>query len=269
MSGLSIGFGVGLKYFSPIRKGKFVPPQPDPAYPAGCIHRGKNYGRSNDDADRDIIKDLSGTGTDIQLYNFGWIEESGYNTTTYKGALVSDGVDDYGLCENFPILTKEKGYTVVAIRKWISFNGTGCLVSRRSSTNPVNGAFNVEINTGNNDNPSQGRCDNFGGSLNINLDLKTSFIFQNSKIYNGNSIGLGNFEDSNKLGIFRFPTIGSPTSCLALYALEIYDHDLTDEEIQAVKARMIREYEEGTGLPYDEVGYFKLDSGKLDIDKLK
>ena len=35
----------------------------------------------------------------------------------YRGALVSDGVDDYGSCENFPILTEEKGYTVVAIRK--------------------------------------------------------------------------------------------------------------------------------------------------------
>ena len=36
----------------------------------------------------------------------------------YPGALVFDGVDDYGVCENFPILTKEKGYTVVALRQW-------------------------------------------------------------------------------------------------------------------------------------------------------
>ena len=38
----------------------------------------------------------------------------------YAGALVFDGVDDYGICENFPILTKEKGYTVVALRKWLT-----------------------------------------------------------------------------------------------------------------------------------------------------
>lgn len=37
----------------------------------------------------------------------------------YPGALVFDGVDDYGVCNNFPILTKEKGYTVVALRQWI------------------------------------------------------------------------------------------------------------------------------------------------------
>lgn len=35
----------------------------------------------------------------------------------YSGALVFDGVDDHGVCENFPILTKEKGYTVVVLRQ--------------------------------------------------------------------------------------------------------------------------------------------------------
>ena len=35
----------------------------------------------------------------------------------YQGALVSDGVDDFGTCDNFPVLTKEKGYTDCAIRK--------------------------------------------------------------------------------------------------------------------------------------------------------
>lgn len=48
----------------------------------------------------------------------------------YLGALVFDGVDDYGVCDNFPILTKEKGYTVVALRQWISMGeGISGLVS--------------------------------------------------------------------------------------------------------------------------------------------
>lgn len=38
----------------------------------------------------------------------------------YPGALVFDGVDDYGVCDNFPILTKEKGYTVVALMEVIN-----------------------------------------------------------------------------------------------------------------------------------------------------
>ena len=44
----------------------------------------------------------------------------------YPGALVFDGVDDYGTCDNFPVLTKEKGYTVVALRQWIT-RGEGAL----------------------------------------------------------------------------------------------------------------------------------------------
>lgn len=40
----------------------------------------------------------------------------------YQGALVSDGVDDYGYVDNFPVLTKEKGYTVCAIRKWLNID---------------------------------------------------------------------------------------------------------------------------------------------------
>lgn len=48
----------------------------------------------------------------------------------YPGALVFDGVDDYGVCNNFPILTKEKGYTVVALRQWIEEkNDSTALVS--------------------------------------------------------------------------------------------------------------------------------------------
>ena len=34
---------------------------------------------------------------------------------------------------------------------------------------------------------------------------------------------------------------------VALYALEIYDRDLTEEEIETVKQRMMAEYEKATG----------------------
>lgn len=47
----------------------------------------------------------------------------------YPGALVFDGVDDYGTCDNFPILTKEKGYTVVALRKYITPDPKSYLIS--------------------------------------------------------------------------------------------------------------------------------------------
>lgn len=50
-------------------------------------------------------------------FSFGKIQESCNITLEqlplYPGALVFDGVDDYGTCDNFPILTKEKD-----IRLW-------------------------------------------------------------------------------------------------------------------------------------------------------
>lgn len=49
--------------------------------------------------------------------------------------------------------------------------------------------------------------------------------------------------------IFAWTTV---YSSIALYALEIYDRDLTDKEIAAVKARMIIEYESKTGNKYEE-----------------
>lgn len=39
---------------------------------------------------------------------------------------------------------------------------------------------------------------------------------------------------------------------IALYALEIYNRDLTDREIKRVKARLIAEYEKETGEKFVE-----------------
>lgn len=51
----------------------------------------------------------------------------------YPGALVFDGVDDYGICDNFPILTKEKGYTVVALRQHLINTPTAYLTANGDS----------------------------------------------------------------------------------------------------------------------------------------
>lgn len=63
----------------------------------------------------------------------------------YPGALVFDGVGDYSVCENFPILTKEKGYTVVALRQWdqdfLNTTLTGGLLSTRNYSTGEGVAF--------------------------------------------------------------------------------------------------------------------------------
>lgn len=160
----------------------------------------------------------------------------------YKGALVSDGIDDYGLCDNFPILTKEKGYTVFMIRKILSDKGY-YIFTNSSSPKGLDGFCQME------------RVPN---SNTISYGSYTSVVFpdlltyQTSLSYNNKTINRGNCNPTNKIGIFTYDTSGQYNTSVALYALEIYDRDLTDEEIAKVKERMIKRYEEKTGETYVE-----------------
>ena len=100
----------------------------------------------------------------------------------YPGALVFDGVDDYGTCENFPIMTKEKGYTVVALRQWIEEkNSITALVSNSKNWNQ-DGAFVFEYNNLENNFPNLEIS--FGSSIALGRE-KSSFTYQTSKLYNG------------------------------------------------------------------------------------
>lgn len=69
----------------------------------------KRQGLSNDTPDSDwYLKDYSGNGYDMTLYNYAKTPESGINE---GGGLQSDGVEDYGKVTGLPIY---KDYTVVA-----------------------------------------------------------------------------------------------------------------------------------------------------------
>ena len=54
------------------------------------------WGKTNDDPDRAVLKDLSGNGNDMRLLNFSFTEGSGYGLprTDFEGALITDGIDD-------------------------------------------------------------------------------------------------------------------------------------------------------------------------------
>lgn len=170
----------------------------------------------------------------------------------YKGALVSDGIDDYGLCENFPILTKERGYTVCAIRKLLNDSKPSCFISKRKNDSAHDGAFEMERIVQNSIGILSNTTYSFGQGTYIkyNNDI---FTFQKSNFYNSTIIKIGNQEETDKLCLFislynSFTDNGS----FALYALEIYDRDLTESEIARVKERMIKQYELKTGQKYAE-----------------
>lgn len=159
----------------------------------------------------------------------------------YPGALIFDGVDDYGVCENFPILTKEKGYTVVALRKWISMGeGISGLVS--NVKNWFNdGAFVVEYNSNNATNKFVNRPISFG-NVNIEIDLPNNFTYQTSKSYKGVPITTGSFKGTNSLFVGKLNNITGNCSNVAIWELVFLDHDATEEELTKIKDYFVKTY---------------------------
>lgn len=159
----------------------------------------------------------------------------------YPGALVFDGVDDYGICDNFPVLTKEKGYTVVALRQWISMGeGISGLVS--NVKNWFNdGAFVLEYNSNNATNKFVNRPVSFG-NVNIEMDLPNNFTYQTSKSYKGVPITTGSFKGTNSLFVGKLNNIIGNYSNVAIWELVFLDHDATEEELTKIKDYFIKTY---------------------------
>ena len=158
----------------------------------------------------------------------------------YPGALVFDGVDDYGVCENFPILTKEKGYTVVALRQWIT-RGKKLLGLVSNVKNWFkDGAFLLEYRYI----PADylNRPISFG-AIGSEMDLPHILTYQTSKSYNGVSITTGNFEGTDVLHVGKLaPTPVGTCINAAIWELVFLDHDATEEELTKIKDYFIKTY---------------------------
>lgn len=163
----------------------------------------------------------------------------------YPGALVFDGVDDYGVCENFPILTKEKGYTVVALRKWLTpENKTDNEVLVANLKKPkleaeAWGAFGCEIKY-NNTNPKIARILSFGSMPVINVNENNVLLCQTSNNYNGVDITSGNDTGGPYLLICSGGRILFANA--AIWELIILDHDATEEELTKIKDYFVKTY---------------------------
>lgn len=156
----------------------------------------------------------------------------------YPGALVFDGVDDYGVCENFPILNKEKGYTVVALRQRISTGeGIHGLVSNVKNWFK-DGAFILEYSY--TKNSYFNRPVSFG-SIGGEKDLPHILTYQTSKSYNGVSIAVGSFIGTDQLYVGKINTIGNCTNA-AIWELVFLDHDATEEELTKIKDYFVKTY---------------------------
>lgn len=207
----------------------------------GIVARYSALGLTNEQmAANPVWVDKTGNGHDLQMKNFAWKEGSGISDI-YPGALVFDGVDDYGTCDNFPVLTKEKGYTVVALRQWISMGeGISGLVS--NAKNWFNdGAFVLEYNSNNATNKFVNRPVSFG-NINIEMDLPNNFTYQTSKSYKGVPITTGSFKGTNSLFVGKLNNIIGNYSNAAIWELVFLDHDATEEELTKIKDYFVKTY---------------------------
>lgn len=158
----------------------------------------------------------------------------------YPGALVFDGVDDYGVCDNFPILTKEKGYTVVALRQWIT-RGKGALGLVSNVKNWLNdGAFLLEYRNIQADHLNKPVS---FGAIGSEMDLPHILTYQTSKSCNGVSITTGNFEGTDVLHVGKLaPTNVGTCINAAIWELVFLDHDATEEELTKIKDYFVKTY---------------------------
>lgn len=156
----------------------------------------------------------------------------------YPGALVFDGVDDYGTCNNFPILTKEKGYTVVALRQWdqdfLNTTLTGGLLSTGNYSTGEGVAFE-KIESSNKGYWNLGA----GGIIDF---AKSPFTWQTSKQYNNVGILKGDKNHGKPLCVGCGLSGGQQCGRFAIWELVFLDHDATEEELTKIKDYFVKTY---------------------------
>lgn len=152
--------------------------------------------------------------------------------SAYEGALVFDGVDDYGICTGLPILDD---YTVICKREVINKN----YYSVASKSTAINkGAFVFEVIAN-----KINFCYSFGASNEINL-YNGEISWQTKKSYNGSTITVGNADDTDTLtlGIIRMEDESRRFLKGAIYYFALYNKSLTIEEIETEKERLNEEW---------------------------
>lgn len=160
----------------------------------------------------------------------------------YPGALVSDGVDDWAGCDNLPLLPKEKGYSIIALRNWITrYDATQYkrpLISNLDTNDE--GAFLIEYRKDENVNDVTGSYNSF---TDVYIDDNNPITWQTSSSYNGQIIKKGTSKSTNKLCICKtyFGQLSNYANA-AIWEIVILDHDATEEELTKIKDYFVKTY---------------------------
>lgn len=187
------------------------------------------------------IEDADGKGRFLSFKNFAWKEGSGISDI-YPGALVFDGVDDWAGCDNLPLLPKEKGYSIIALRNWITrYDATKYKRPLISNLNMNDeGAFLIEYRKDENVNDVTGSYNSF---TDVYIDDNNPITWQTSSSYNGQIIKKGTSKSTNKLCICKtyFGQLSNYANA-AIWEIVILDHDATEEELTKIKDYFVKTY---------------------------
>ncbi|GLL55339.1 hypothetical protein KUBF_30020 [Bacteroides finegoldii] len=152
----------------------------------------------------------------------------------YEGALVSDGVSDYGKVENLPIY---KDYTVVADREIIdglAENADGGVAVRGTSIS--NGAFGFDY---------KNEVYSFATPNSKVIDVERFISYQSKYVNNGTNINAGNIVDANPLTIGKLGSSTDRYSKLALWSFLLFPYSLSEFLLE----RQLKRYKLGTLYP--------------------
>lgn len=204
--------------------------QSGPSFHQSLVDAWFMSGPSNSDKPSSITGVM---GNEMILKNFAFTSESGFGEGNYEGALVFDGVDDYGICNNLPILND---YTVICRREIIN-KESGAIASKRTSSSQWDGAFIFERNS---------QLTSFGQN-NYRTIQQNNVSYMTTTSYNGGTISRGSLQDTEYLvlGAAGFNidlNRAHEFSNCAIYYFALYNKSLTPEEIEVEKERLNEEW---------------------------
>ena len=196
----------------------------------------KKQGLTNDTPDEDwYLKDFSGNGRDMTLYNYARTPESGINE---EGGLQSDGVDDYG---QFVGDLGLKDYTVVIDRAYPIVSTPQFTATSDAAGENANTPFLIEHRSVNANESTYSYLANTTISINKEREIcyQSTYQYKDTVINKGSSTSLG-----TGLTIARYG-INNGYSALVLYSFMLFHYSMSKFLIE----RQLKKYKLGTLYP--------------------
>lgn len=213
----------------------------------------KKQGLTNDTSDEDwYLKDFSGNGRDMTLYNYARTPESGINE---EGGLQSDGVDDHG---QFVGDLGLKDYTVVIDRAYPIVSTPQFTATSDAAGENADTPFLIEHRDVNANEYAYSYLADTAISINKEREIcyQSTYQYKDTVINRGSSTSLG-----TGLKIARYG-INNGYSALVLYSFMLFHYSMSKFLIE----RQLKKHKLGTLYP-GMVEFRPIISGRTDLIK--